>query len=65
MPGDNAGHAVSMLSSVGVNAIPCQLGEFSKAVSQMEQGVAAGGTSPVPSDTGHDPVTTESEELAA
>jgi hypothetical protein len=44
MPGDNAGNAVSSLTSIGVSAISCRFGEFSDAVRLMEQGVAARGT---------------------
>ena len=44
MPGDNAGHAVNTLTSVGINAISCRLGEFSQAIMQMERGAAAAGT---------------------
>jgi len=41
MPGDDAGHAVNMLASVGASAIACHRGDLSAAIHSMEQGVAA------------------------
>lgn len=61
MAGDDAGHAVNTLTSVGINAISCHLGEFSQAIRQMEQGAAAVGT-PVVTPV-LEPV--ESEQVAA
>lgn len=65
MPGDNAGHALSMLNSVGVNAIAARNHELTEAIHSMERGVTGGRvvtSAPTPTS---EPVTTESEELAA
>jgi len=65
MPGDDAGHALNMLNSVGVNAIAGRNHELTDAVRSMERGVGVGGavtTAPTPA-TELD--TAESEELAA
>ncbi|MBN4064187.1 DUF58 domain-containing protein [Dehalococcoides mccartyi] len=65
MPGDDAANAIKTLTSVGVTAMSCRLGEFSKAVSEMEHGIGAGRhtiSAPTPAT---EPITTESEELAA
>ena len=61
MTADDAGHAVNTLTSVAVNAISCHLGDFSQAMKQMEQSVAAVGTPVVT------PVVepTETEQVAA
>jgi hypothetical protein len=64
MPGDDAGSAVNSLNSVGVNAVTCPKGEFSKAARELEHGVGSGGytsTAPVPEFDTLD----GSEELAA
>ncbi len=64
MPGDDAGSAVNSLNSVGVNAVTCRKGEFSKAARELEHGVGSGGytsTAPVPEFDTLD----GSEELAA
>ena len=62
MPGDDAGHAVSALTSVGISAIASRLGEFSKTIRQMEQGIGVG-TSPVLVPDIADPI--DDEKLAA
>lgn len=64
MAGDNAGHAVNTLTSVGINAISCRLGEFSQAIKQMEQGAAAAGT-PVVTPVLEPVDPTETEQVAA
>ena len=64
MAGDNTGHAVNTLTSVGISAISCHLGEFSQAVKQMEQGATAVGTpAVVPVLVPVDP--TQTEQVAA
>ena len=62
MPGDDAGHAVSALTSVGISAITSRLGEFSKSIRQLEQGVGVG-ILPVLVPDISDPI--DDEELAA
>jgi uncharacterized protein (DUF58 family) len=61
--GDDAGSAVSMMSSVGVNAMSCRLGEFSTAVHTMEQGIGSGGF--IATTPESDSAATETEEVAA
>ena len=65
MPGDDAGYEVNMLNSVGVNAITCEMGDFSKAVLQMEQGIGVGGAITIAPTPESEAAITESEELAA
>ena len=65
MPGDDAGYAVNSLVSVGVNAISCTNGEFSKAVSELEQGVGSGRFTTVAPVPASEPASADSEELAA
>ena len=43
MPGDDAQHAVNMLAAVGASAMSCRLGELSRAMRTMEQGISADG----------------------
>jgi hypothetical protein len=68
MPGDDAGHAVNTLTSVGINAISCSKGEFSKAVREMEQGIGFAGSvasAPTPSTELEAIAVDNAEELAA
>ena len=63
-PGDDAGSAVNSLTSIGINAVACRKGEFSKAVREMEHGAGAGvqvAASPVADFDSFD----DAEELAA
>lgn len=65
MPGDDAGHALNTLTSVGINAISCSKGEFAKAIHLLEHGVGAGGLITATPTPRTDLESTESEELAA
>jgi len=65
MPGDDAGHAVSSLTSVGVNAVTCRQGEFSKAVREMEHGAGTGGHTSAAPTPGLESDAIGLEELAA
>jgi uncharacterized protein (DUF58 family) len=64
MPGDDAAHAVNTLTSVGVNAISCRLGEFSETVRRIEQGVTVVGT-PILTPAPNTDDETDIEQVAA